>query len=92
MLAQGGGYAWLECRLETGRTHQIRVHMASVGHPLAGDAVYGPRKVITELEGQCLHAAQLSFTHPITGEAMTFHAPLPSYFTAFLRKIKLAED
>ena len=92
VLAQGGGYAWLECRLETGRTHQIRVHLASIGHPLAGDAVYGPRKVITELEGQCLHAAQLSFTHPITGEDMTFHAPLPAYFTAFLRKTKLTQE
>ncbi len=92
VLAQGGGFSWLECRLETGRTHQIRVHMASVGHPLAGDAVYGPRKVITELDGQCLHAAQLSFTHPITGSEMTFSAPLPPYFTAFLRKTRLSQE
>lgn len=92
VLAQNDGFSWLECRLETGRTHQIRVHMASVGHPLAGDAVYGPRKVITELDGQCLHAAELSFTHPIRGEHMTFHAPLPEYFTAFLRKHKLSQE
>ncbi len=91
VLASGGGFSWIECRLETGRTHQIRVHMASIGHPLAGDAVYGPRRVITELEGQCLHAAQLSFTHPITGEAMAFQAPLPRYFTDFLRKNGLSQ-
>ncbi len=91
VLAQAEGFSYLECRLETGRTHQIRVHMASIGHPLAGDAVYGPRRVITELNGQCLHAAQLTFTHPLTGQMMTFHAPLPDWFAAFLKKRHLQE-
>ncbi|MBQ8610699.1 MAG: RluA family pseudouridine synthase [Oscillospiraceae bacterium] len=92
VLSQSGGFSWIECRLETGRTHQIRVHMASIGHPLAGDSVYGPRRVITELAGQCLHAAELSFTHPITGQHMNFHAPLPDYFTAFVRKCGLLQE
>jgi pseudouridine synthase, RluA family len=74
------------CRLETGRTHQIRVHMAHIGHPVAGDDVYGPKKVIKNLDGQCLNASQLSFTHPKTGKAVTFTVPLPEYFTEFIRK------
>ncbi len=92
ILAQANGFSYIECRLETGRTHQIRVHMASIGHPLAGDAVYGPRKVIAQLEGQCLHAAQLRFNHPITGQDMTFEAPLPPWFTAFLHKQQLDDS
>ncbi len=76
-------YTQIECRLKTGRTHQIRVHMAHIGHPVAGDAVYGPRDCIKKLAGQCLHAKTLGFTHPITGEAMRFESPLPAYFTAF---------
>ncbi len=91
VLAQRGGFSHLECRLETGRTHQIRVHMAYIGHPLAGDAVYGPRRVITELQGQCLHAAHLSFTHPVSGQPMAFDAPLPPWFVAFLHKQGLDE-
>ena len=91
VLSSHNGFSYIECHLETGRTHQIRVHMASIGHPLAGDAVYGPHKVITELEGQCLHAARLSFTHPITGEQMMFFAPLPDYFEKFLKKMQLAD-
>ncbi|CDD31217.1 pseudouridine synthase [Firmicutes bacterium CAG:94] len=73
---------------ETGRTHQIRVHMAYLGHPVAGDPVYGPKKSITSLEGQCLHAGKIGFVHPRTGEYLEFEAPLPAYFTGFLQKLK----
>jgi 23S rRNA pseudouridine1911/1915/1917 synthase len=86
-----GNYSFLKLRLHTGRTHQIRVHMSSIGHPLAGDAVYGPRNVIKELNGQCLHAGTLGFIHPRTGEYMEFHAKLPEYFTAFLAKLRRTE-
>lgn len=72
------------CRLETGRTHQIRVHMAYVGHALAGDDVYGPKKVIKSLNGQCLHARKLGFIHPKTKEYMEFSSSLPDYFVDFL--------
>jgi len=82
------GFTWLKLRLETGRTHQIRVHMAHIGHPVAGDPVYGPQKVIKSLGGQCLHAGVLGFRHPITGEYMEFSAPLPDYFTAFVRTLE----
>ena len=82
------GFTQLRLRLETGRTHQIRVHMAFLGHPVAGDPVYGPKKVITSLEGQCLHAGKIGFVHPRTREYLEFEAPLPPYFTAFLRKLK----
>ncbi len=82
------GYTHLMCKLKTGRTHQIRVHMAYLGHPVAGDAVYGPKNVITELSGQCLHAGTLGFIHPRTGEYMEFTAPLPEYFTKFERKLE----
>ncbi len=83
------GYSHIICRLETGRTHQIRVHMAHIGHPLLGDPVYGVKKPFPGLAGQCLHAAQLTFTHPSTGERMTVEAPLPGWFTAVLEKLKL---
>lgn len=76
---------YIECRLETGRTHQIRVHMASIGHPLLGDTVYGPEKDPYHLEGQALHAMVLGFRHPRTGEYMEFSADLPSYFTNLLQ-------
>lgn len=79
-------FTYIKCILETGRTHQIRVHMAYIGHPLAGDDVYGPKKVITELEGQCLHAAKLGFIHPVRGEYMEFKSPLPEVFEKFLQK------
>ena len=84
VLAEYPGYSHLRLRLETGRTHQIRVHMAYIGHPLAGDPVYGPRRVITSLGGQCLHAGEIGFIHPRTGAEMRFEAPLPPYFTSFL--------
>lgn len=88
VLGRYKGFTHLELTLETGRTHQIRVHMAHIGHPVAGDPVYGPGKVITSLGGQCLHAYFISFTHPRTGETLTLSAPLPEYFTKFLDSIK----
>lgn len=81
------GFTHVQCKLKTGRTHQIRVHMAYIGHPVAGDAVYGPKNVITQLNGQCLHAGTLGFIHPRSGEYMEFSAPLPEYFTEFERKL-----
>ena len=80
--------ALLECRLETGRTHQIRVHMAHIGHPLFGDPVYGIKKDPYIGEGQFLHAAVLGFRHPSTGEYMEFTAPLPEYFSRMLEKLR----
>ncbi len=86
--AQFAGFSLLRLRLETGRTHQIRVHMAYIGHPVAGDPVYGPKKCITSLCGQCLHAGKIGFLHPRSGEYMEFTAPLPAYFTSFLRTLR----
>ena len=83
------GHTHLTCRLETGRTHQIRVHMAHIGHPLLGDTVYGAKKPVPGLAGQCLHAARLTFTHPATGERLTVEAPLPDWFRAVLRRYGL---
>lgn len=88
VLQRFGNFTHIRCVLETGRTHQIRVHMAFIGHPIAGDSVYGPKKVITELNGQCLHAKQIGFVHPITKEYMEFESDLPEYFTKFLTKLK----
>ena len=82
------GFTFVELTLETGRTHQIRVHMASIGHPVAGDPVYGPKKIITSLGGQCLHAYYISFVHPRTGKTLTLSSDLPDYFTDFLTKLK----
>ena len=81
-------FTHLRLRLETGRTHQIRVHMAYIGHPVAGDPVYGPKKVIKSLNGQCLHAKKLGFIHPRTGQYMEFSAPLPGYFTDFTDQLR----
>ena len=81
------GFTYIECQLETGRTHQIRVHMASIKHPLLGDDVYGPKKSKYTLEGQCLHAKVLGFVHPRTGEYMEFEVPLPEYFEKLLNKL-----
>ena len=78
------GYSMVLCRLETGRTHQIRVHMASIGHPLLGDGLYGAKCPDKGLEGQCLHARRLCLIHPRTGEALQFEAPLPDYFNEIL--------
>ena len=81
-------FTYVRLRLETGRTHQIRVHMAYIGHPVAGDAVYGSQKnCISSLNGQCLHARLLGFTHPVTGERIEISSELPPYFEDFLRRI-----
>ena len=82
-------YTYIECRLETGRTHQIRVHMASIHHPLLGDTVYGPEKSPFPLQGQTLHAGVLGFIHPRSGEYMEFSAPLPEYFQQLLKKFEI---
>lgn len=78
------GFTHIKVQLETGRTHQIRVHMAYIGHPVAGDPVYGPKKCIAFLHGQCLHARKIGFIHPKSQEYMEFTSPLPRYFTDFL--------
>ena len=85
VLERLNGFTYVRLRLETGRTHQIRVHMASIGHPVAGDDVYGPRSVITKLGGQCLHARKIGFIHPTTHEYMEFTSDLPKYFIDFLK-------
>lgn len=88
VLERYRGYALMQFQLETGRTHQIRVHMAAIGHPIIGDPLYGVRKDrFASLEGQCLHAYRLSLDHPRTGERMVFESPLPAYFTAVLDKL-----
>lgn len=84
ILERFGAYTLIEARLETGRTHQIRVHMSYIKHPLVGDMVYGPKKHTLKVEGQMLHAKVLGFVHPRTGEYMEFNSPLPEYFDAIL--------
>lgn len=88
VLERFGNYTYIECQLETGRTHQIRVHMSSIGHPILGDTVYGPAKPAFKLEGQTLHAKVLGIVHPTTGEYMEFDAPLPKYFVNLLKNLK----
>ncbi len=82
-------YTLIRCRLETGRTHQIRVHMASIKHPILGDPVYGPKKCPFSLEGQLLHAGKLGFTHPTSGEYLEFDSPLPEHFQRILKHLSL---
>ena len=94
VLERFGDCTWIACRLETGRTHQIRVHMTSIGHPLVGDQVYGPASGklagigVAGLQGQCLHAGILGFVHPSTGAYMEFEAPLPAYLENMLEKLR----
>ncbi len=88
VLERLAGYTYAAFRLETGRTHQIRVHMAHLGHPLLGDRVYGSPKGYPGLAGQCLHAKELSFVHPATGERVTVKSELPPYFTTILEKLR----
>lgn len=87
VIARYNGYTHVRCRLETGRTHQIRVHMAYIGHPVLGDLVYGRKKAEKGLSGQCLHAKELIFTHPKTGEKVHLQTQLPDYFTEVLGKL-----
>jgi 23S rRNA pseudouridine1911/1915/1917 synthase len=87
VLKRFASYTYIVCRLETGRTHQIRVHMASLGHPLLGDTLYGPKKPPFPLQGQTLHAKILGFIHPATDAYMEFDAPLPDYFTQLLETL-----
>ena len=89
VLERFGNYTYIECQLETGRTHQIRVHMSSIHHPIVGDDVYGPSKCpFSGLQGQTLHAQVLGFIHPRTQEYMEFSAPLPAYFESLLSKLR----
>ena len=88
VIARYPGYTHVRCRLETGRTHQIRVHMAYIGHPILGDTVYGAKKEVAGLTGQCLHAVGLRFLHPRTHEVMELSCPLPDEFTRMLQKIR----
>ena len=87
VLEEFKGFSLVKCNLETGRTHQIRVHMASLNHPVAGDEIYGPKKGVN-LNGQCLHAKSLGFINPKDGEFMQFDSPLPKYFEDFLQKLR----
>lgn len=88
VIAQYQGYCHVRCILETGRTHQIRVHMAYIGHPVAGDAVYGSKKSELGLESQCLHARTIRFLHPVTNLPMEFTSDLPDYFTGVLNRLR----
>ena len=92
VIARYRGYSHIRCRLETGRTHQIRVHMESIGHPLVGDMVYGRKRAEKGLEGQCLHARELRFVHPRSGEEVRLKTELPEYFTQVLSKLGEEEN
>ena len=87
-LARYRGFTHIRLKLETGRTHQIRVHMAYIGHPVAGDPVYGPTRLIKELRGQCLHARHIGFVQPRTAQYMSFESNLPDYFKDFLKRLE----
>ena len=89
VLERLGNYTYIEAQLETGRTHQIRVHMTSIGHPLLGDTVYGAKKQPFSLQGQALHAKVLGFVHPSTNQYMEFEAPLPDYFLKLIEKLRV---
>lgn len=91
VLRRFSGFTHIRLRLETGRTHQIRVHMAYKGHPVAGDAVYGPKRCLTELQGQCLHARTLGFLHPTIAKKVEITSDLPIYFIEFLKKLERME-
>ena len=91
-LTEYRGYTHISCRLETGRTHQIRVHMASIGHPLLGDGLYGAKCPDKGLEGQCLHASRIRFIHPDTLQPMELTCPLPDYFTQILSKLVIIDS
>ena len=88
VIERFGKFSYIECQLETGRTHQIRVHMASLNHPLLGDEIYGPKTCPFKLQGQTLHAGVLGFVHPRTKEYMEFEAPLPEYFIKLLDLVR----
>lgn len=88
VLALFKGYSYIKCTLETGRTHQIRVHMAYIGHPVSGDDVYGVKNEKVNFNGQCLHARKIGFIHPTTGQYMEFTSKLPEYFENFLKKLR----
>jgi len=88
ILEQFDGYSLVECKLETGRTHQIRVHMAHIGHPILGDEVYGGKRAGFDTQGQCLHAKTLCFTHPTSGEAIRIESELPEYFDNILTRLR----
>jgi 23S rRNA pseudouridine1911/1915/1917 synthase len=87
VIARYNGFTHIQCKLETGRTHQIRVHMAYIGHLVAGDPVYGPKKPVPNLNGQCLHARVIGFIHPRDGRYLEITSELPAYFTDFLAKL-----
>ena len=91
VIARYNGYTHVRCKLETGRTHQIRVHMAHIGHPLIGDTVYGGKKTVAGLSGQCLHAREIRFVHPRTREELAFGTEPPGYFAAAVRKLGKGE-
>ena len=89
VIEEYSGFSYVGFKLETGRTHQIRVHMAYLGHPLAGDGVYGGKNAQNAIQGgQCLHARKIGFIHPTSGEYMEFYSDLPEYFTCFLEKLR----